>query len=102
MSPTVSTRMVLILVLVTCLTGVIDSAIGERWDAVALFTFAVALVTLLLIRYQGRRQALPLRSDLVAWLRQRAASTGEEPEVLADRAVAAYRAGLTRLEPPAS
>ena len=40
--------------------------------------------------------AVPLRRDLVTWLRRRAATTGEPLEAVADRAVAAYR---RRLDP---
>ncbi|MGY1616188.1 hypothetical protein ACI797_05530 [Geodermatophilus sp. SYSU D00691] len=41
------------------------------------------------------RSAVALRPDLTAWLHRQAGATGEPVERLADRCVAAYRAGLT-------
>lgn len=94
MTPTVSTRLVLVLLCVVAATGALDAAVDAHWDMVAVFGLNLVLATLLLVRHQSRRPPVPLRADLVDWLRDRAALTGEDPEMLADRAVSAYRAGL--------
>jgi transposase len=55
----------------------------------------VAVLQLLLVmRTNGRRPSVPIRADLVRWLRDRAAAEGEPAELIADRAVSAYRADL--------
>jgi hypothetical protein len=95
MRPTVTTRMVLVLALVAVVVGLVDALVADQWDTAALFVVVGLLDGLLLVRLQTRRPPVPLRRDLVDWLRERAALTGEEPEAVADRAVAAYRSGLT-------
>jgi UPF0716 family protein affecting phage T7 exclusion len=99
MRPTVTTRLILLLALVAGVVGFVDAAIGSQWDLAVIFAVVVALDGVLLARHQGRRPPIPVRSDLAGWLRERAATTGEEPEVVADRAIAAYRAGLVGTEP---
>jgi hypothetical protein len=78
-----------------CLIGAIDAALDSAWDQVALFLGAASMVALALLRQQPHRRAMTLRSDLFAWLLERSRLTGEPVEVMADRAVAAHRAGLT-------
>ena len=95
MRPTVTTRLLLVLALVATAVGFVDSAVGRQWDTVAVFGIVILLVGAVLARVQSRRPPMPLRRDLADWLRERAAATGEDPEVVADRAVAAYRSGLT-------
>ncbi len=72
----------------------IDTAIAEEWDV-----FVVALILGLLqlglwAQLESHRPAVPIRADLVRWLKERARLTDEAPGHLADRAIAAYRAGL--------
>jgi hypothetical protein len=99
MSPTVSTRLVLVLLCVVALVGAVDAVVEGHWDLAAVFGSILALTVLLLLRHQSRRPPVPLRGDLVAWLRERGTATGEDPEIIADRALSAYRAGLVATEP---
>jgi hypothetical protein len=75
--------------------GGIEGAATRQWDLVVVFGLTLLLQLLLLARTSVGRPPVPLRNDLVAWLRERAAATGEPLERLADRCVAGYRAGLT-------
>lgn len=94
MAPETTTKVLLLAVLVAGAIGVLDAAIGRSWDLVVLFTVVVVVTGVLLARTSTRRPALPLRGDLVRWLRQRSQITGEPVERIADRAIASYRASL--------
>ena len=59
-----------------------------------VFALTMALQVVILASVQWRRQSVALRRDLVEWLEDRAASSGEPVEAVADRCVAAYRASL--------
>ena len=69
----------------------------------AAVLFAVGLLLLMFVVVlrpaSSQRGAVRLRSDLVEWLQQRSAATGETPEAVADRAVAAYRTSLEEGRP---
>ena len=89
------TAVLLVVALVATTVGLVDGVRDGDSDLTLLFTGlalvqAAALVTALL----GHR-GVRLRPDLTAWLDRQAAATGEPVERLADRCVAAYRAGLT-------
>ena len=101
MAPTTLHRAVLLMSSLVLSVGVIDSIVSRAWDFLAVFTMALALQVLLLVRLTGRRPAVPIRRDLVMWLRDRAALGGEPMEAVADRAISAYRAGFTDVEQPA-
>lgn len=95
MLPTPSNRTVLWLTAAVALVGVLDASVGRNWDLVAVFALIAVLQVLLLLRLSSsRRRDVPLRADLVRWLRDRAAAEGESAELIADRAVSAYRADL--------
>jgi hypothetical protein len=94
MAPTDLNRLILLLATAVSLVGALDAAVGHAYDLVAVFTLTATLQLALLLRLQLRRPAVPLRSDLVAWLRQRSAEQGEPLEALADRCVATARAEL--------
>jgi hypothetical protein len=96
MSPTRLHKTILATTIVVCAIGVLDALIGDEPDLAAVFSLILVLQVVLLGRLQTRRPAVPLRADLVAWLRTRAASNGEPMEALADRSVVAYRARLDR------
>lgn len=91
MTPTFPTLYLLIMTLVVALVGTIDAAISREWDLFVVFVMVDALVVALLARNRGRRPSVPIRGDLVNWLRQRAAITGDSIEALVDRAVASFR-----------
>jgi hypothetical protein len=75
--------------------ALVDAGRAGDTDLVLLLTaVAAALLAALWSGARGRR-AVALRPDLHAWLRAQAGATGEPVERLADRCVAAYRAGLT-------
>ncbi|GAB4585616.1 hypothetical protein [Nocardia sp. IFM 10818] len=87
-------RALLLAVVAAALIGLIDAATARTWDLVAIFAAILALGGLAAARLGGRR-TVSLRADLARWLTLRAAEGGEPTGRLADRAVAAYRAGLT-------
>lgn len=91
MTPTLPSAVLLVAALAVASVGAVDSARSDRWDTVAVFGLLVVLLLLLLTRVRGRRPAVPIRADLVQWLRERSAVTGESVEALADRALAAHR-----------
>jgi hypothetical protein len=82
-------------VLVAALTGLVDAAIGSNWDLVVLFAVVIAATAYDAVRTMSHRPAVRIRADLVAWMDRRAAAHGEPLDAVADRAIAAYRAGLT-------
>jgi hypothetical protein len=94
MLPTVTNRTVLVLTVAVAAIGVVDAAVGRNWDLLFVFALVGLLQLVLLLRLSGRRPAVPLRADLVHWLRDRSEAEGESPERILDRAVSAYRAGL--------
>ena len=65
--------------------------------------FAIGLLLLLFVVIMSpsssRRGAVRLRSDLSGWLSERSSATGETPEAIADRAVAAYRSAIEEGRP---
>ena len=95
MAPTTLNRVVLLMSSLVLAVGVIDGIVSREWDFLAVFAVALALQLLLLARLSGRRPAVPIRRDLVAWLRTQAAMGGESMEAVADRAVSAHRAGFS-------
>jgi hypothetical protein len=103
MAPTKLNRAVLLMSSLVLAVGVVDSIASREWDFLAVFGMALALQLLLLARLSGRRPAVPIRRDLVGWLRDQAALAGETMEATADRAVSSYRAGFTDTaeQPPA-
>lgn len=95
MRPTVFVRTTLAAATVLCGLGAMGAARAEEWDLVIVFGAVAAMTALLLARTWISRILVPIRADLVRWMAGRAAVTGERTEDLADRAIAAYRDGLT-------
>jgi hypothetical protein len=89
-------KVLLTVALLVALVGLTDALIGEAYDLAVVFGLAAVLQLALLLRLEARRPAVPLRADLVAWLRDRAAVEGEPIGAVADRCVAACRADLDR------
>jgi hypothetical protein len=100
MAPTTLNRLVLLMSSLVLAVGVIDGIVSREWDFLAVFAAALALQLLLLARLSVRRPAVPIRRDLVAWLRDEAAMRGEPMEAVADRAISAYQAGFSDLGDP--
>lgn len=78
--------------------GLIDAGLGGSWDLAGMFGLVTALQLVVLLQLRTDRQ-IGLRPDVARWVSGRAEATGEPPERVADRAVAAYRAGLVA-DPP--
>lgn len=99
-----TTRERALLVTVTLLSSIaaVDAAVGGAWDLVVLCAAVAGLVAVLLAAGVSGRTAVRLRPDLVRWLQRTAAAGGERPCDVADRAVAAHRAGLTGHRPGSS
>lgn len=94
MIPDTRTRVLLFAIVVAALIGLIDAATAGTWDLVTVFALIAVSGAIAAIRHGGRA-TLTIRRDLARWLAIRAADGGEPVGKIADRAVAAYRAGLT-------
>ena len=81
---------------VVSLAGAVDAAVGSVWDQFAILAVVIALLVLSLVTMTltTGRPTVPIRADLVRWLRTRAAIEGEPLETLTDRAIATYREHL--------
>lgn len=75
--------------------ALVDAVRRGDSDTTLVTTAVLALLLALGAALLRTRHTVPLRPDLAAWLGRQAAATGEPVERLADRCVAAYRAGLT-------
>ncbi len=90
MSPTGKVRLLVAESVVTLLIGSVDAGFAGQWDLFVLFVFGLILNMALLVRVESRRPSIPIRRDLVAWLRQRASISGESLGTVTDRAIATY------------
>jgi len=95
MTPTTAVRMVLSVMALVAAIGGVDAARAGSLDLAAIFGVLVLGLLWMLVRTSVRRPLVPVRADLVRWMARRAAVSGEATSAVADRAVAAYRSGLT-------
>jgi hypothetical protein len=93
MSPTGTVRLLVIAGVVVMIVGLIDAGIGGQWDLFALFVIGLGIGVALLTRVESRRPAIPIRRDLVAWLRDRASVSGQPLTAVTDRAIATFAEG---------
>ena len=101
MTPSHLNITLVIVTMIVAAVGVVDAIVSGEADFIAVFGVTVVLLGLLLLQTQRTRVTITLRSDLVAWLRRRSATSGEPMEAIADRAVAAYRSQFVRdVDPP--
>lgn len=91
MAPSHSVRLMVVSLAVICSIGAVDASISREWDLLVVLMVALGLSLALVGRLESRRPAVPIRRDLVAWLRDRSGVSGESIGVLADRALADYR-----------
>lgn len=91
MSPTVAIKLLVTANVIVVAIGVVDSAIGTEWDLFLVLVISLVLSLALLFRLESKRPAIPIRRDLVAWLRDRSSISGEPLGTVTDRAVATYR-----------
>jgi hypothetical protein len=90
MSPTATTRLLVFSAIIVAVVGAIDAGIGGEWDLFVLFVAILAIAAALGFRLESRRPAIPVRRDLVAWLRDRSSISGEPLSAVTDRAIATY------------
>lgn len=90
MSPTGVTRLLVTANVVVLGIGVVDAAITGEWDLLTVLLIGLAISTVLLVRLEARRPAVPIRRDLALWLRERAAISGESLDTVTDRAVSTF------------
>ena len=91
MSPTATTRLLVFSAVVVAFIGAVDAGIGGEWDLFVLFVGILAIAVVLGSRLESRRPAIPVRRDLVAWLRDRSSISGESFSTVTDRAIATYQ-----------
>lgn len=77
--------------------GLVDALLGGVWDLLAVLALALVPVGWLLVRLRSPRPDTTLRIDLHRWVAEHAARTGQRPEVVVDRSVAAYRRSVDPL-----
>ncbi|MGI9604356.1 MAG: hypothetical protein ACR2QE_20925, partial [Acidimicrobiales bacterium] len=99
MTPNIRSRLLLAATAVVVVVGLADAAASGEWDLFGLLAIIVVLQGLIWLQLSWGRPAVPLRADLVSWLDDRAVAGGESVENVADRAIGAYRAGLTGVDP---
>lgn len=90
MSPTGVVRTLVTGSVVVLVIGTIDAGISSEWDLFVIFSLALIINLVLMSRIESRRPAIPIRRDLVAWLRDRASISGESLAAVTDRAIATY------------
>ena len=100
LTPSRLNRVLLNTTVIVVAIGLIDAGISGEWDLFAVALIALALLTALILRQQSSRPAVPLRADLVLWLQQQSAVTGEPLPQIADRALSTYRAAQGHLSRP--
>ena len=74
--------------------GALDAARGGHWDQFLLLVVLALLAIVGLVLHATAAQSVEPRADLMAWVNEHAALTDDEPRLVVDRALAAYRAGL--------
>jgi hypothetical protein len=90
MYPTGATKLLVVSGIVVALVGAVDAAIGGEWDLFVLFLAGFVIAVALGVGLESRRPAIPIRRDLVAWLRDRSSVSGEPLSTVTDRAIATY------------
>jgi len=90
MSPTNTTGLLVFAAIVVAFVGAVDAGIGGEWDLFVLFVGILAIALALGSKLESRRPAVPVRRDLVAWLRDRSSISGEPISTVTDRAIATY------------
>lgn len=94
MVPSFTNRAVLVMSATVAVVGTVDAAVSRDADLAVVFGLVVLLQLVLLLRLSVGRVSVPVRADLVRWLHDRAAQEGDSVELIADRALAAYRSEL--------
>ncbi len=90
MSPSGTAKIAVTASVLVLLIGSIDAGLSGEWDLLVLFVISLGFNVVLLLRLESRRPAVPIRRDLVAWLRDRASLSGESLTAVTDRAIATF------------
>ena len=90
MSPTGIVKLLVTANFVVLTIGSIDAGLSGEWDMFVLFAMGLTLSVALLLRLESSRPAIPVRRDLVAWLRDRASVSGESLTTVTDRAISTF------------
>lgn len=90
MSPTGIVKLLVGANLIVAIVGSVDAGISGEWDLFVLFAIGLLLSVALIMRLESSRPAIPIRRDLVAWLRDRASVSGESLTAVTDRAIATF------------
>ena len=90
MSPTGIVKLLVGANLIVAIVGSVDAGISGEWDLFVLFAIGLGLSVALIMRLESSRPAIPVRRDLVAWLRDRASVSGESLTAVTDRAIATF------------
>ncbi len=96
-----TSRVIRVLALLIAVVGSLDALRGDHWDQFGMLVAIAALLVADLVLRHFASPSITLRPDLVSWLQDEAAHTDDTPELIADRAVATYRATITS-DPPAA
>jgi hypothetical protein len=87
-------RLVLGAIVLISAVAALDAARGSHWDQLAMLLVVGSLAVAGLVMSAWLGNAVRLRPDVMAWVKQQAALTDDEPRLLVDRAIAAYRAQM--------
>lgn len=90
MSPTGIVKLLVGANLIVAIVGSVDAGISGEWDLFVLFAIGLLLSVALIMRLESSRPAIPIRRDLVSWLRDRASVSGESLTAVTDRAIATF------------
>jgi hypothetical protein len=90
MSPTGIVKLLVGANLIVAIVGSVDAGISSEWDLFVLFVIGLVLSVALIMRLESSRPAIPVRRDLVSWLRDRASVSGESLTAVTDRAIATF------------
>ncbi len=94
MLSSVSNRLIIVIAVLLSLVGMLDALSSDEGDYAAVLGAVTVALGVVLARMQWGRRDVAVRADIERWLRRRSAVTGERPEVIADRCIAACRDGL--------
>jgi hypothetical protein len=92
--------LVLLLAVLVSLAGIVETVRGRNWDLAVVLGVVVLLQLAVLAGLRAGRRPVSLRADLATWIDEHAVATGEPARRIADRCVAAYRAGLNGRNQP--
>ena len=87
-------KVLVALAVVPALVGVIDAALSRQVDLLMVFALVALPLLALLVMLQWGQPAVSVRRDLAAWLRDRAALTGEPMDAIANRLIASQQSIL--------